>query len=77
MDINEIGGWEEIWNEELYKRDYENLPDFMMDCLWEYFDNGGSANEFNDTYQFGSNSMDIKTTKELIEDEYKDFVNTN
>jgi hypothetical protein len=74
MTIKEIGAWENTWAEELYKRDYENLPDFMIDCLWEYFDDGGSANEFNETYQFGSNHMDLKTTKQLIEEEYEDFI---
>ena len=77
MTIEEIGGWEETWAEELYKRDYENLPNFMMDALWEYFDNGGSANKFNERYQFGSNHMDLKTTKELVETEYEEYVNSN
>ena len=69
MTIDEIGGWEETWAEQLYKRDYENLPDFMIDALCEYSEAGGTAEEFNERYSFGSNNMNIETVRKLVENE--------
>jgi len=73
MTLEEIGGWEETWAEELYKRDYECLPDFMVDALFEYEEAGGTAKEFNDTYPFGSNNINIEAVRVLVESEFKEI----
>ena len=73
MTLEVIGEWEETWAEQLYKRDYENLPDFMIDALFEYFEDGGTADEFNKTYKFGSNNIDTETVEELVKEEYRQF----
>ena len=74
MQIEELKDWQEEWSEKLYKREYENLPDFMIDCLHEYFENNGNAKSFNKKYSFGSNKQDIKTVKNLVKEEYKEFL---
>ena len=71
MTIKEIGEWQEDWEEKLYKREYENLPDSMIDSLWDYFIAGGTSDEFNKTYAFTDG---YHTANKLVEKEYKEFL---
>ena len=67
MTLEMLGDWEDTWNEQLYKRDYDSLPSFMEDCLFEYFEAGGTAEKFNKRYSYGED------TAQLIKDLYKEF----
>ena len=59
MNIEELGGWEETWKEQLYARDYDSLPSFMKDALLEYFEDGGTAELFNKAYAYNEETADL------------------
>ena len=59
MNIEELGGWEETWKEQLYARDYDSLPSFMEDALLEYFEDGGTAELFNKAYAYNEETADL------------------
>lgn len=67
MTLEELDSWTETWEEKLYKRDYDSLPSFMEEALWEYFEDGGSAKEYNDTYFFN------KEVSNMINDLYQEY----
>ena len=64
----------EIWEHELYLNDYTIIPPVMLNALTDYFNLlGGTDREFNETYVFGTNSIEEDVVIELIEKEFKDF----
>jgi hypothetical protein len=68
MLLEDLGNWYDTWSEELYKRDYECLPSFMEDALYEYFENGGTDIKFSKKYTFN------KETTELVTDLYNEYL---
>ena len=71
MTLKELGHYTEAWKYKLYNRDYECLPESMIDNLWDYFDVGGTAKEFNDEYQFGTHGGTQTYVAKLVETEYE------
>ena len=73
MTINDLREWEISFAEDLYARSYDSLPDSMMDVLWEYFEAGGTAREFNHIFSFGSNHIETKSIQKLLTKEYDEW----
>ena len=73
MTLEELSAWKETWEEQLYLTEYATLPNSMEECLFGYFENGGTLKDFNDTYSFGENEMDIEDVKELLNELFESF----
>ena len=73
MTLDEIVGWKDTWAEQLHKREYDSLPEFMEEALWEFFDNGNTPEDFNEMLSFGSNDMEIQAVKTLVFAEFADW----
>jgi len=69
----ELKDWTEEWEEGLYNREYECLPSGMQDILYEYFDNGGTASEYNKTLELDIREDNQNSVKKLVVALYEEY----